>query len=623
MNRLTSCWLALAASLAMLSACGGGSSSETAATPPPNSAAPPCETTDNEPNPNDDQCGVVAVSFTDADGDFLSYSVDVMALRLERADGSKVELLPTQTRVDFAQYVELSELVTSAVVPNGRYVKGEITLNYAGADVQVEKDGVAQVATVVDESGAPLSQFTLAINLDSRGIVIAPGVPAFVQIDFDLAASHEVDLDATPITAIARPVLLGSPELIDDRDFRVRGPMLEVNSNESYYRIALRPFQDRSARRGSARVYVDQDTHFLVNGESLQGSAGLQAMSALPAGTATVAFGTYVRADHKFTAAEVRVGDSVPGGDKDGLHGVVVARSGNVLTVKGASLDRDGSATFRDTITVTLDEETKVYKPRLGRDDQGLAAISVGQRIRALGEVSVDSSSETQFSADIVLLQLSSAAGSVNQQLLGELTIDLQAMSGVRASAFDFAGTGIDSANDADPENYQIATPNSFVLEHDVGAPVRARGYVSAFGSAPADFNAVSISNYEDSKAKLVVGFGEAGSTTPFVSATETGLVMDLQDDQLGNVHHLLQAGIRVDLLSLAASPMLVPPSDGRDIYAIRSDANVQMFDNYTSFLASLNSRLGNGETVNGFYAQGGYRSDANQFVMRIVVVQM
>ena len=522
-----------------------------------------------------------------------------------------------------AQYVELSELVTSAVLPKGRYVKGEITLSYTGADVQVEKDGAAQAATVIDVNGAPLSQFTLAINLDSRGIVIAPGVPAFVQIDFDLAASHEVNLDATPITATARPVLLGSPELMDDRDFRVRGPMLQVNSAESYYRIALRPFQDRNARRGSARVYVNQDTHFLVNGESLQGSAGLQAMSALPAGTATVAFGTYVRADHKFTAAEVRVGDSVPGGHKDGLHGVVVARTGNVLTVKGASLDRDGSATFRDTITVNLDGETKVFKPRLGHEDQGLAAISVGQRIRALGEVSADSSAGTQFNADVVLLQLSSAAGSVKQQLLGELTIDLQAMSGVRAEAFDFAGTGTDSGNDADPENYQIATPNSFVLEHDVGAPVRARGYVTAFGSAPADFNAVSVSDYESSRAKLVVGFGSSGSASPFTSATEAGLVIDLQDDQLGSAHHLLQAGIRTDLLSLAASPLLVPPSDGRDMYAIRSAANVQMFDNYSSFLASLNTRLAAGETVKGLHAQGGFKADANQFVMRIVVIQM
>lgn len=615
-------WCFASVFAALLFGCGGGST-ETVEVAPPVSAKPQCETTDNEPDPNNPECGLLSVSFTDADGDFLSYSVDVTSLRLVRADGTKVEVLPTKTRVDFAQYVELSELVTAATIPNGRYVKGEITLNYAGADVQVEKDNAAQSATVVDANGSPLGQFNLAIQLDSRGIVVAPGTPAFIQIDFDLAASHQINLDASPITATARPILLGSVDLMDEREFRVRGPMLETKVAESYYRIALRPFRDASDRRGSARVYTNEDTHYLINGASFMGAEGLAAMAALPKATATVAFGTFVKADHKFTAAEVRVGDSVPGGTKDGLHGVVMARSGNVLTVKGVSLDRSASAAFRDTVTVTLSDATKVYKPRAGRTDQGLAAISVGQRIRALGSVTRDEASATQFNAEFVLLQLSSAAGHVQSQQVGELALDLQALTGHRAAAFDFSGTGIDSENDADISQYQVAIPNSFVRQYSVGAPVRVRGYVNAFGAAPADFNAVSVADYSDALAKLMVGFGENGSSTPFVSATEQGLSLDLADDALGQLHHLVQAGVRTDLLSLSASPMLTPPEDGRDMYALRTADGVEMFDNYTSFLAKLNSLLSEGKTVKGVFAQGGYRATTNTFVMRIVVMSL
>ena len=52
-------------------------------------------------------CGTVFVAITDADGDFLSYSVDVVSLKLKRANGAMVETLPATTRIDFAQLVEM------------------------------------------------------------------------------------------------------------------------------------------------------------------------------------------------------------------------------------------------------------------------------------------------------------------------------------------------------------------------------------------------------------------------------------------------------------------------------------------------------------------------------------
>ncbi len=58
--------------------------------------------------------GTVLVSLTDADGDFLNYSVDVVSLSLRKADGTIVQALPTHQRVDFARLVDLTELVTVA-----------------------------------------------------------------------------------------------------------------------------------------------------------------------------------------------------------------------------------------------------------------------------------------------------------------------------------------------------------------------------------------------------------------------------------------------------------------------------------------------------------------------------
>ena len=69
------------------------------------------------------------IGLTDADGDFLSYSVDVVSLTLTKADGAIVETLPMRQRVDFADLVDLTELVTAATIPNGDYVGASIRLD--------------------------------------------------------------------------------------------------------------------------------------------------------------------------------------------------------------------------------------------------------------------------------------------------------------------------------------------------------------------------------------------------------------------------------------------------------------------------------------------------------------
>jgi len=78
---------------------------------------------------------------TDADGDFLSYSVDVVSLSLTKADGTVVQTLPVRQRVDFAELVDLTELVTAATIPNGACTDASIRPDYATAEVSVEVNG--------------------------------------------------------------------------------------------------------------------------------------------------------------------------------------------------------------------------------------------------------------------------------------------------------------------------------------------------------------------------------------------------------------------------------------------------------------------------------------------------
>jgi hypothetical protein len=152
---------ALIFSLLALTACGGGSG-----------------TTVNDPvavvdcNPADPssfaECGSVMIALTDADGDFLNYTVDVLSLKLETANGRIVETLPRKTRINFTDYVDLTELVTVATIPPATYVAGTIRLDYGEAEVFVEADGAAKQAVVTDAAGNTLTQTELRIRLSNR-----------------------------------------------------------------------------------------------------------------------------------------------------------------------------------------------------------------------------------------------------------------------------------------------------------------------------------------------------------------------------------------------------------------------------------------------------------------------
>ena len=129
LERTRHVWLQVAAVLAgalSLAACGGSGGSGDSGPSGGDTASQICDPADSQTL---DNCGSVYIGLTDADGDFLTYAVDVLSLTLERSNGAVVETLPLATRVDFAQYTDLTEFLTAATVPPGTYVGGQIRLD--------------------------------------------------------------------------------------------------------------------------------------------------------------------------------------------------------------------------------------------------------------------------------------------------------------------------------------------------------------------------------------------------------------------------------------------------------------------------------------------------------------
>lgn len=606
---------------ALLTACGGASTTSNDPQPPLGGACVPSDPSTAA------ECGTVMIGLTDADGDFLSYAVDVLSLQLERRDGAVIEVLPSSTRVDFAQYVDLTEFITVATVPPGDYVAGKIRLDYSSAEVFVEAAGAAKAATVVDAGGIALGQTELTIRLAERDhLVVLKGVPSLLTLDFDLDASHDVDIAPSPAIATAEPFIVAEIDPIDVKHIRVRGRLIEANVDEMYYTVAIRPFYDAAGDFGRMRVNVTERTDFEVNEQAFVGAEGLRALNAAGQGTLTVAKGRLDVGERRFTANYVLGGTSVPGVDKDAVEGNVISRSDNELIVRGGTviLTDSDRAFFRDDVTVTVGPDTIVYRAfntdrLLGMPVRllGIEAISVGQKVAIRGTVTADDELGVHIDATqgTVAMHITHLSGIVNTILPGQADIELHAIDRRRVEVFDFTGTGSSPANDADPDNYEVATGDLPMMAADAaGQPVVVYGFPYEFGAAPPDFEGRTIVDYSDVRSALGVGWGAEGTTAPFAMMDATGLLLDhsrFGDDQR---HHIKQGPVLIDLSTLDSNTLIAPRESGRKLFVVKTTDSLQLYADFDDFLDALALALDGVNAARSMFARGHYNADTNVF---------
>ncbi|MBT8092628.1 MAG: metallophosphoesterase, partial [Gammaproteobacteria bacterium] len=575
-------------------------------------------------DPNDpgtfSECGSVLVALTDADGDFLNYTVDVVSLTLETANGRVVETLPNATRVNFTDYVDLTELVSIANVPPAIYVAGTIKLNYGDAEIYVEADGAAKEAVVKDLKGNVLTETELKIMLpEQRRLVVTRGRPALLQLDFDLAASHKVDIGPSPADAISEQFIVAEVLPVDEKDIRVRGPLVSVNEDAMTYTVALRPFRDRDGDFGRFVVHVTDTTAFEVDDVAYAGVEGLRALSAAGAKTPTVAKGVLNVAEREFTASLVLAGSSVPGIDRDAVIGNVIKRDGNFLTVRGATIvPSDRRAHFHDDVVVEVGPDTKVFKDWDRRTDLGIDAISIGQRVTIRGNQPTPTTDalapQILFDATegFVRMHVTKLAGIVNT--VGPLTTDitLQSIDRRRVQIFDFSGTGGDE--DADPDNYEISTGNLTLADFSAGKPIVARGFPTAFGTAPPDFVGRTVIDYTDVRSALGIGWGANGSAAPFVSIGPDGIIIDRLNMEIGQRHYVKQGPVLIDLTALDSDTTIVPRESDRQAFYIKTADSLRMYADFGEFADDLTESLDGSTTARSMHAHGKYNVDTNVF---------
>jgi hypothetical protein len=602
-------WL-IAGVAVLAAACGAGDGADLGGGPTPNGCS-------------DSTCGTALLTVTDAPGDFQSYTVDVTSLQLKKANGTMVETLPAATRIDFAQLVELDEVLSAGQIPEGEYVAATLSVDYTDADIVVEDAGGAGVAvSPVNASGQALGKVQLTVQLDNRNhLRITPRRISHLAFDLDLAASNTVDLTAHTVTV--SPFVLASVTPPDTRDTRLRGALASVDVAGASYTVNIRPFHEGFAQPSELVVHTTSTTSFEINGQVYAGSAGLTQLATLTDKPMTVAFGTIDRNDHVFTAKRVLAGTSIEDSNRDFLSGVVLARAGNTLTVGGVHIGRrDERFGFRrGTTSVTIGAQTKVTRDGQSTGTMSIADISVGQRIEVLGASGTGAGTTFDATNGRVRLAYTRIFGTVTAAAAGSLTMRLTSIDGRDPARFNFTGTAATPAQDADPLNYEVATGNLNVAGIPVASYTRLFGFVSPFGAAPPDFQAQTFLDFTDTKAGIALNWGRNGSTTPFLTISSAGLAVDLVNTAL--VGNLELGGRIIDVHTLQAGLTIKGSTDDHLIFAIahRGSSEVQNFSTFADFTAALGTGLNGTRALVKLVAEGQLDAPGGSFTARRLLV--
>jgi hypothetical protein len=601
--------------------------------------------------------GVAWVSLTDETADFSGYIVVVDSLQLTGKTYGLITAIATPETVDFTKLANLSELWSSAGVPVDTYTSATIQLDYTNAQIYVMVNGAPVLATVVDPTGAAVTTVGVQVNFDPNDpLVIQPTYASTnalrIALNYDLAASNTVNLTTSPPTVVVKPYFTVATTASDSKLIRVRGPLVNSSVDVGTYSIYVRPFFDEVNALGTLTMFNSANTVYTLNGLTYVGKPGLQALSLTSAGsTMTAAYCTFQPTPTTvstitagiFYSNYVIAGSTLEDFYTDGLEGDVIARNGNVLTLRGATLfanaaqivqyeAMDSLVTLAPATLVTADGTSNL--PNLEYN-----SVSVGQHITARGlyslgtnnQVMLDSTGNTSTNTGSVRLQSTEMLGPLVSSAAGGLVMNLQTINDWPASIYTFAGNGTSAAQDPIAASYAVDTSTLALPLLAPGDLVWIDGFTSPFGTAPPDFIAETVNVQQSVPATMTVSWTATGTAAPFATLTDSGLTIDLTNAAFGT--GVIRIGAQsIDITTLSAMPPLtlvpavaVPASNGLPLFAPRFSVGpgaingvttnpIQSFNAFAAFVSQLDTTFAAPTPATRLTASGFYNSATNIF---------
>jgi len=326
-----------------------------------------------------------------------------------------------------------------------------------------------------------------------------------------------------------------------------------------------------------------------------------------------------------FSATQVLAGSSVQGGGLDRVSGIVTGRSGNTFTIDDATLlTESGTNSFVfGTTTVTVGPNTQVTELGEGTTDPtGIAQISVGSLVYAFGTAgSVGSTSATlDASAGRVRVGQTVASGLVTAQGTSgtTLTLNLSQLGGRSAAAFDFAGTGSTTSNDATAAAYVVNTGTADLANASAGEPVQVTGYPEPFGSASSAGDFLEQSGFLDyTTINAVLVLDWTGTSAPFASYNTAQIQLDARNAGIGTRHTIQLGAQTFNIVGIGTDPIIEPSLTGTNtVFTIGHSVSgsYENFNTFSSFITQLQTELTGSVVATGITAVGQYASSSYTF---------
>jgi hypothetical protein len=606
---------------------------------------------------------VVTMTSTASTDNFLAYRVALVSVQLQSSGGGAgLTVLPASTTVDFATLTNLSEVLGATPISKGNYTSAVITLDYSAAQIVYDNGSVDGLTlTPVGTNGQPLAQVRLTVTLDpSDSFSISSKGASQLSLDFNLAASNVVDLANNTVTVT--PLIAASAMPIDSKQVRIRGALASVSNTgttdttdtgttdtgattdtgtvdtgdaEGLFTSNVMPFNSITKGTGALAIVPTGSTYYEINGSVSSGSTGLAQLGALNTGALTVSYGTLVAADQAvttttdgitsststggsstvtFSVTQVLAGSSVQGSGLDRVSGVVLARSGDTLSIEdGTVIADDGTVSFiPGTTTVIMGANTLITA--LGANGTALNSlqqVSVGSVIDAFGVITSQASTSAVLdaSAGRVRLDPVTASGLVvaNYSDTADSTtglgLNLVFLDGRAIAPFDFTDSGVV----VNP--YVVDTPNLDLTYSTVGAPVIATGMTGSFGLAPLDFSATSLLDPTTIDAILAIDWG-SGTASPFVVYNSAAITVDAKNTSIGTRHQIQIGAQPIDIVASSTNPIIEPSqTTSNTVYTIGHSvkSTTENFNTYAAFIAQLQTELKGGTLATGMTAVGPY----------------
>jgi hypothetical protein len=558
---------------------------------------------------------------------YASYVVAIDSITLTRSDNTVFAAVATPEIVDLTQITNFAELWSSGAIPNGTYIAATITLDFTTAVcavscISVREGNVAVPATILDaHTKATPNVYSITVVFDPLNQptitpTFASTSAALMDLDIDLPNSGYIDTSTSTPTVYVRPYVTIGHQPSDTKLIRVRGPLANSSVNVNTYTVFIRPFYDEANNIGQVTLFSQPTTIYTLNGQTYVGNSGLAALSVLSAGSTITAGFTTFEPDFNplngayagnFNLQYVVAGSTLEDIYTNGISGDVIARSGDLLTLRGSTLILTTGDTFEYEVAdcdVLLGAGTLVTA-----DDNPLlknltpSSIAVGDHITARGiyvqtsqkpattcgeiffgvPVELDSTGTSATNTGSVRLQQAESFGTLVSSAAGSLVMDLASIDYWPVAAYNFAGNG---ATPPAPATFSVNTEGLALPAGTApGDPIWLSGYTSYFGEAPPDYLSFALNNeLSVQTAGGSLGGGvpttpgsggcgagsqvcdpailsvnwTAGTTTPFTSITDQSFTIDLANTEITTA--TIQIGSETILMSsLPSSPAVVP----------------------------------------------------------------